>query len=183
MSYPYPNDNDNENSGKNERQPGQGYGSADSPYSPQTSNVPDPPHSASSFQSHADYSSPNPSTSNSEPSSHPQPAPMSGFKVFGLSWTKNIVPNPSPTGMVAQKSTGVAYALWLFLGFLGVHQFYLGNNARGLFNLTLWGLATIITSVGIPVLLVYIVYWVYEAATLSEQTTEINAGYIRKSIL
>jgi len=38
-----------------------------------------------------------------------------------------------------QKSTGVAYLLWLFLGVLGVHQFYLGKTGRGLLYLFTFG--------------------------------------------
>jgi TM2 domain-containing membrane protein YozV len=30
----------------------------------------------------------------------------------------------------AQKSVGVAYALWFFFGIIGVHQFYLGKTVR-----------------------------------------------------
>lgn len=30
------------------------------------------------------------------------------------------------------KSVGVAYLLWFFFGFLGVHQFYLGRTGRGI---------------------------------------------------
>lgn len=40
---------------------------------------------------------------------------------------------------VNQKSTGVAYLLWLFLGVLGVHQFYLGKTGRGLLYLFTFG--------------------------------------------
>ena len=29
-----------------------------------------------------------------------------------------------------QKSVGVAYALWFFLGVLGAHQFYMGKTGR-----------------------------------------------------
>lgn len=35
---------------------------------------------------------------------------------------------PAPT----DKSIGVAYLLWLFLGWLGVHHFYLGKVGRGI---------------------------------------------------
>lgn len=32
---------------------------------------------------------------------------------------------------VAEKSLAVAYLLWFFLGWLGIHQFYLGKVGRG----------------------------------------------------
>lgn len=38
-----------------------------------------------------------------------------------------------------QKSTGVAYLLWFFFGFLGVHQFYLGKVGRGLLYIFTFG--------------------------------------------
>lgn len=41
-------------------------------------------------------------------------------------------PTPHPGGYVGpDKSLGVAYLLWFFLGFLGIHHFYLGKVARG----------------------------------------------------
>lgn len=104
--------------------------------------------------------------------------------LFGLTWKKNIVPNPEAKGMTPpQKSVGVAYVLWFFLGAFGVHQFYLGNTGRGLFNLVLWAVTAAVSLVGIPLAIVFTAYWIYEAVTLSDQTKEINSGYIRKSIL
>ncbi len=38
------------------------------------------------------------------------------------------------------KSLGIAYALWLLLGVLGVHQFYLGKTGRGILYLLTAGL-------------------------------------------
>ncbi|MGE0171033.1 TM2 domain-containing protein [Nocardioides sp.] len=37
------------------------------------------------------------------------------------------------------KSLGVAYVLWLFLGFFGVHHFYLGKVGRGIGYLLTFG--------------------------------------------
>ncbi|MGA8118019.1 MAG: TM2 domain-containing protein [Actinocatenispora sp.] len=42
--------------------------------------------------------------------------------------TPPVAPPSAPAG---QKSVGVAYALWFFLGVIGVHQFYLGKVGRG----------------------------------------------------
>jgi TM2 domain-containing membrane protein YozV len=39
-----------------------------------------------------------------------------------------------------QKSTGVAYVLWIFLGTIGIHKFYMGKGKQGLLYLLL-GLA------------------------------------------
>lgn len=38
------------------------------------------------------------------------------------------------------KSVGVAYLLWFFFGILGIHQFYLGNTARGVLYLLTCGI-------------------------------------------
>lgn len=105
-----------------------------------------------------------------------------GFSIFGLTWKKNIVPNPAGVPAAA-KSNVIAYVLWFFLGWAGVHQFYLGNTNRGLFNLILGVGTSVLGMVGIPVGIIYFAYWVYEAVTLNDQTLEINSGYIRKSIL
>lgn len=42
--------------------------------------------------------------------------------------------------VVRQKSVGVAYALWFFLGVLGAHRFYLGRVGSGLIYLFTFGL-------------------------------------------
>lgn len=118
-----------------------------------------------------------------------QPAPASTGKtlIFGLTWEKNIIRNPETSGMppASPKSAGLAYVLWFFLGVFGIHQFYLGNTSRGLFNLVLFFATAILSGVlgGLPVGLIYTAYWIYEAVTLNDQTAEINQGFIRKSIL
>ncbi|AAX63572.1 hypothetical protein PHG31p83 [Aeromonas phage 31] len=38
------------------------------------------------------------------------------------------------------KSTAIAYVLWFFLGFLGIHRFYTGNIATGIIWLFTGGL-------------------------------------------
>lgn len=37
----------------------------------------------------------------------------------------------------ARKSTGLAYVLWFFLGWIGVHRFYLGRTGSGIALLVL----------------------------------------------
>lgn len=37
-----------------------------------------------------------------------------------------------------KKSQGVAFFVWLFLGPVGIHRFYLGNPVGGLIYLALW---------------------------------------------
>ncbi|MCR6654223.1 MAG: TM2 domain-containing protein [Opitutus sp.] len=65
------------------------------------------------------------------------------------------------------KSTGAAYLLWLFLGGLGGHRFYLGRIGSGLVMLLLAvvGWATIVIGVGaIPLIILGI--WVLVDAFL-----------------
>ncbi|RAO51527.1 TM2 domain-containing protein [Micromonospora saelicesensis] len=54
-----------------------------------------------------------------------------------------LSPTPSPhlhTALpVSQKETGLAYLFWLFFGFFGGHQFYLGKVGRGLLYLFTFG--------------------------------------------
>lgn len=48
-----------------------------------------------------------------------------------------------------KKSTGLAYVLWLFLGTLGIHKFYIGKITMGLIYLVLGIGAWISLSFGI----------------------------------
>ncbi|GIG53363.1 TM2 domain-containing protein [Demequina activiva] len=51
------------------------------------------------------------------------------------------------------KSLLLAYVLWLFLGVLGIHQFYLGKTGRGLlylFTLGILGIGVIIDLFTLP---------------------------------
>ena len=68
---------------------------------------------------------------------HPRPAPATKTAAPPPPHTQEYdVSQPIPAN---QKSTGVAYLLWLFLGGLGVHQFYLGKTGRGLLYLFTFG--------------------------------------------
>lgn len=60
-----------------------------------------------------------------------------------------------------QKDVGIAYVLWLLLGALGGHQFYLGKTGRGVLYLLTLGV------LGIGVIV--------DLFTLPSQTRTVNA--------
>lgn len=74
---------------------------------------------------------------------------------FGQQVVYQTVVHQGP--IFAPKSIGVAYVLWFFLGFLGIHHFYLGRNGMGIAYLLLtvllgWvGLGLIIVGVALLV--------------------------------
>ncbi len=45
-----------------------------------------------------------------------------------------------PVVLVAAKETWIAYVLWFFLGFLGVHKFYLGKTGWGILYILTGGI-------------------------------------------
>jgi TM2 domain-containing membrane protein YozV len=61
----------------------------------------------------------------------------------------------------ARKSVLVAYLLWFFLGWLGLHRFYLGYVVSGLLMLALWGVGTLLSIVyiGYLILVLPILWW------------------------
>ncbi|WP_375400359.1 NINE protein [uncultured Amnibacterium sp.] len=70
-------------------------------------------------------------------------------------WRKPLVEAPSIDQ--GQKSVGVAYLLLLFLGGLGIHDFYLGRRGPGLAMLLMWIFGFILSFVGIGYLLLAVV--------------------------
>ncbi|SDP08646.1 TM2 domain-containing protein [Nakamurella panacisegetis] len=65
----------------------------------------------------------------------PYPAAYPPVVAPGPSVVYVQAPAPVAGPYVPQKSVGVAYVLWFFLGALGVHQFYLGKTGRGILYL------------------------------------------------
>lgn len=104
-----------------------------------------------------------------------------------------------------KKSIVVAYALWFFLGTLGIYYFYLGNNVKALWRLipsvvlsliSLIGIASIDYSnietilnpyqaIGETLLIPLIGYvvlwvvWIIDACTLPEQVKRYNAEVLQ----
>lgn len=63
-----------------------------------------------------------------------------------------------------RKSTLIAYLLWFFLGYFGVHFFYLGYVTSGLILLALWVIGTVLSIVyiGLVILAVPAIWWVVD---------------------
>ncbi|PTV94858.1 TM2 domain-containing protein [Rhodobacter aestuarii] len=73
-------------------------------------------------------------------------------------WIEQRIANDGP-------STLVAYLLWFFLGFFGVHRFYLGRWFSGLMQLVLFGIGSALTFIlvgYIPLALVGL-WWALDA--------------------
>ena len=65
----------------------------------------------------------------------------------------------------AKKSVLVAYLLWFFLGWLGLHRFYLGYMLSAVLMLLLWVVGTVLSVVliGYVILVVPVLWWAVDA--------------------
>ena len=91
-----------------------------------------------------------------------------------------------------RKSTGVTYALWFFMSWLGLHKFYLGRIATGVVYVVAPWVLILVFSVGFVMaesnpeagdataalsllaLLVYGVWWVADLLTIPRQVNAYN---------
>lgn len=75
------------------------------------------------------------------------------------------------------KNILVAYLLWWFLGWAGVHRFYLGRVKSGITQLLLFvlGLATVIFFIGYVLLIVWLIWWALDAYFTYKIVAEENA--------
>jgi hypothetical protein len=78
------------------------------------------------------------------PSAMPPPVPGTGA-LGQLPYGAPVQIRGSQLGVYTppDKDLGIAYLLWLLLGFLGVHHFYLGKVGRGLWYLFTFGFLTL----------------------------------------
>lgn len=81
------------------------------------------------------------------------------------------------------KSTGAAYLIWLFLGGLGGHRFYLGRPGSGaaMLALTIVGLITTVIGVGF-VLLIISGIWALIDAFLIPGMIQTQKDEVRKKL-
>lgn len=75
------------------------------------------------------------------------------------------------------KNTLVAYLLWWFLGWAGVHRFYLGRVKTGFAQLLLViiGWATFIFVIGYVLLVIWFIWWMLDAYFTYQMVAEENA--------
>lgn len=92
---------------------------------------------------------------------------------------QNIASNVNPTAYVEPKSVGVAFALWFFLGMLGIHRFYLNRpHAKTILILTIAGAVLTVVVVGFAILVAVAVWVLVDAFSLSKWVSEHNAGLV-----
>ncbi|QSZ28046.1 TM2 domain-containing protein [Aceticella autotrophica] len=74
-----------------------------------------------------------------------------------------------------KKSTTVAYLLWLFLGGLGAHKFYLGKIGMGFLYLSMFiiGWLTVGIYIGIVILIILGIFLIYDLFTIPSQIKSI----------
>ena len=105
----------------------------------------------------------------------------------GTTWTEQFGPAISPITpvvVVAQKESGVAYLLLIFLGGLGIHHFYLNRIGAGvgMLVLTLIGWATAWLLIGLPLIGAVWIWWFVDLFLIPSYVRTANAraaGYVR----
>lgn len=80
-----------------------------------------------------------------------------------------------------KKSVLIAYLLWFFLGYLGIHRFYLGKITSGILMIMLFALSSLLTVIGIGFigLALYGLWWLIDAFLIPSMVTEKNVEIIR----
>jgi len=74
------------------------------------------------------------------------------------------------------KNIIVAYLLWWFLGFLGIHRFYLARAGSGIVMLLLFvlGVVTAVFVIGYILLLAWFIWWALDAYFIYKIVSEVN---------
>lgn len=79
-----------------------------------------------------------------------------------------------------KKSALLAYVLWFFLGWFGVHRFYLGRVVSGVVMLALWGLSWLLHFILIGFLGFAVIglWWLIDALLIPGMTRSYNEDLI-----
>jgi TM2 domain-containing membrane protein YozV len=97
---------------------------------------------------------------------------QAGSNGFATTSSSSVTVNSDGKNMV------LAYVLWWFLGFFGIHRFYLGRIGTGVTQLVLLivGLVLSIVVIGYLFLLVLLVWWLLDAYFVYALVKESNGG-------
>ena len=92
-----------------------------------------------------------------------------------------VAPQVHVVQQVGTKEVGIAYALLIFLGGLGIHRFYLGRVGSALALLVLWQLGawTWWTGVGLIFGAAAVLWWIVDLFVLGSMVREENARRMR----
>jgi TM2 domain-containing membrane protein YozV len=106
-----------------------------------------------------------------------------GGQPFGGGGRGAPYPGPPVVNVVGGKSVVLAYVLWLFLGWLGIHKFYLRQPVWGLIYLFLGGLGWTLAGVGVGIL--FLIPWMLlmfvDVFTMPFRTALVNASIARSA--
>lgn len=58
-----------------------------------------------------------------------------------------------------KKSVGVSYLLWILLGFMGAHRFYVGKYTSGALMVLLAIFSVVFAAIGVPLLIFALAMW------------------------
>lgn len=81
-----------------------------------------------------------------------------------------------------RRSAGLAYVLWFFLGWFGLHRFYLGRVGSGAAQLVLTAVSTVLTFVlvGYAGLAVAGIWWLVDALLIPGMADDYNRRLITR---
>lgn len=88
-----------------------------------------------------------------------------------------------PVVIQQSRNTLIAYLLWFFLGYFGVHKMYVGKWGAGIAQLILFGVgsATAAILIGWIPLALWGLWWLWDAFTLPVQVAMANARSARRA--